>query len=191
MLKNKLLLIIFFLPLSLCAQTLILTPNGFRNSKNMDKDYVVIEVKGKTAKELYSNAINYIERTYKSPKDVIKGTVENEFLSFDSYSSDIAKMSNMFSWKKLNATYSIRLSFKDNKVKFEIISLNMYTYMAGDRIPVALRMNNSVGWGIYRKNGKFYMKKMKVTKTEIENFFNSFIKALKVGLINGGKSDDW
>jgi len=173
------------------SQSLKVTPDGFMNADDDTKEYLVINVEGKTAKELYTNAVNYIQRTYKNPDDVIKGTVENEYLSFNSYSGNIGKMSNGFNWRNLEATYTIRLDFKDEKVKFELLNLDMFTYMSGDRIPVALKMKSSFGWGIYKKNRKFQIKKMEQTKGDMENYFNSFIQQLKVGLTNAGKSEDW
>lgn len=189
--KFKLSLLAILLSAMAFSQSLIVTPEGFQDSKDNTKEYVVIDVEGKTAKELYNNAINYIQRTYKSPDDVIKGTVENEYLSFDTYSKSIGKMATGFSWKDLEATYTIRLDFKDGKAKFELLNLKMFTNIAGEKIPVALKMNSSSGWGIYRKNGKIYMKKMEVTKQDIEDYFNSFIQELKVGLSNAGKSEEW
>ena len=75
--KIILLTMIAFCTLSY-AQSLVVTPNGLRDSTDTEKTFVVINVEGKTAKELYDNAIKYINRNYKSPDDVIKGKIEGE-----------------------------------------------------------------------------------------------------------------
>jgi hypothetical protein len=85
----------------------------FTSDKGMT-DYVVAECLGKTKSDLYVKTNEWIVKTFKNPKEVIKGQTENEFIRIQGFS------------KKFNGvhdvTYIVEISFKDGKYKFDPIS---------------------------------------------------------------------
>lgn len=105
-----------------------------------------------TAKELYQLALNYINETYKSPENVIKGKVDGEYLKINGSMKNLNKLKVLGTAIYYDGRYTIEFRFKDGKFKVDIISLEYYTppskYVSG-------------GWNSYRmlfrikdKNGK-------------------------------------
>lgn len=99
----------------------------FDNTKGMT-DFVVVNVEGKTAPEIYKKVIEWIKITYKNPDKVILSTIDNEYVRFEGfsgvcYSINIPLMGRSYQDTK----YQIEISIKDNKYKFDIISMENYT----------------------------------------------------------------
>ena len=67
------------------GQKLTVTANGLRDENNIDKMYLVIDVEGRSAKQLYDNTYKYIIKTYKNPDNVIKGKIEGEYLKYNTH----------------------------------------------------------------------------------------------------------
>jgi len=151
----------------------------------------VIKIPEKNASELYKNANIFIQKNYKSPQNVIKGQVDGDFLSFYTHTNRIAQYRIPLNGNtSIEADFTIRLEFKDSKVKFDITDFDMYYYANSSK--VKFNINQSlVGWYIFKKNGDI-TKRAETTKVEIENYFNSFIIGLKNGLSGTQeKNDDW
>jgi len=167
------------------GQKLIVTPNGLRDSNDIEKAFVVLSADGKTAKQLYDNAIKYINKNYKSPDDVIKGKIEGEYLKFITHVSNFLVDLNHGAKILFDADFTIELNFKDGKVKFEIISLDMYN-SAGYKILFTGGVME--GFPIYNKKGEL---KRSETKIEIETYFNSLINSLTEFLQGKSNNDNW
>ena len=56
--------------------------------------------------------IKYINKAYKSPKDVMKGDVEGEYISFDTHASNFLVVKNSGVKVVIDANYTIELSEK-------------------------------------------------------------------------------
>lgn len=178
---------IFFCSLSY-GQTFVLTPNGLRDSLDTEKSYVVINVEGKTAKQLYDNAIKYINKNYKNPDEVIKGKTDSEYLKYDTHASDFISFKNSFLTAKFDVDYTTELSFKDGKVKFGIINLDM-NKRTQNGVNRLLLIGNMMSLGIYNKKGDL---KRGDAKIQIENFFNTQVSQLSIDLNeNNKKADNW
>ena len=100
------------------GQKLSVTPKGLKDSVDNEKSFVVIQAEGKTAKQLYDNALKYINKTYKSADDVIKGKTDGEYLKFITYAPSFMTLKNGFANVPFHAKYTIELNFKDGKVKY-------------------------------------------------------------------------
>ena len=165
--KLILLSMIIFCSLSY-GQSFVVTPLGLRDAKDLEKTYVVITVDSMTAKQLYDNAIKYINVNYKNPDYVIKGKTVNEFLKFDTRGINICLLGKSF---LVDGKYTTQLYFKDGKIKYEIIDLEMYStdrYGSGGS---PLRFISSTWFkGIYNKEG---ILKEERGKGMIETYFNS------------------
>ena len=160
--------IIFFFNLQSYGQRLVVTPDGLRDSNNIEQSYVVIEIEGKSAKLLFENAKKYIIQTYKNPDFVQKGAIDNEYIKFETYVPCITIINLGLSKLKYDAKYVTELYFKDGKVKYEIISLEIET----DGVPLNFTPKGALGgWYIYNKKG---ILKQENSKQEIEIYFNLF-----------------
>jgi hypothetical protein len=146
---------------------------------------VVITAEGKTAKQLFDNAVKYVNVTYKNPNVVIKGKIENEYLSFVTHSEFYVE--NGFAKAPFDMNYLTELTFKDGKVKYEITELVMKN-SAGYELTFT---GGGINFFLYNKSGD--LKKPK-TKEYLESYFNGSIPRIKDYLENKGivtKKDDF
>lgn len=167
------------------AQKLVVTSEGLKDSLNLDKSYVVINVEGKTAKDLYEGIIKYINVNYKNPKEVLKGNVENEFVSFETHVSNFPITKNGYAKMNIGTNYLTTLSFKDGKVKYEISDIKMKA--VDSQYEVLFSGGGFSGYPIYNKSGDL---KRKETKDDIEKYFNNNIKNIFDFLSGKTKTND-
>lgn len=190
--KTNLITVLAFVSINILnAQKLVLTPNGLADSSDNSNKHIIIDVPNLTTSELYTNSVNYIQRTYKSPQDVIKGQVENSFMSFVTHTDKIATYSIPLNGNEnIQADFMIDLKFKDGKVRFEVVNFEMYYYAGYSKVTFNINQEYS-GWSIFNKKGEVN-KKAETTKIEIERYFNDYISYLKEGLTGTQDSnDDW
>jgi hypothetical protein len=184
--KNLILIFAIAFSLQSFGQKYVVTPNGLRDESDTEKTYLVLETEGLTAKQLFDNAIKYVNENYKNPEEVIKGKTDGEYLKFDTYVSDFLLYNNSGAKIPIQATYTTELRFKDGKVKYEIILLDM-TAKTGN-YHVLFSGGLMSGYIIYKKNGKLFKEE---TKADIENYFNLTVNDLLKFLKGEDKSNDW
>lgn len=173
------------------AQEFEVTPDGLKE-KTSGKDFAVIEVQGKTASELYNNAVKYINVSYKNPKEVIKGDVKDDFIKWETFVPNIGTIKNSFVTVPADALITVQLSFKDGKAKYEVVNQNIYNSQnKGELGKVTFKGSKWSGFPIYdEKNNNLRQEQL---KKDIENYYNSQIEKIKEYL-NGtsqAKNDDW
>jgi len=184
--KNLILLLTLTLSMQVFGQKYTVTQNGLRDENDVEKTFLVLEIDGLSAKQLYDNAIKYVNEKYKNPEEVIKGKTDGEYLKFDTYVSDFLLYNNSGAKIPIQATYTTELRFKDGKVKYEIISIDM-TAKTGN-YHVLFSGGLMEGYIIYKKNGKLFKEE---TKADIENYFNLSLNDLLKFLKGEDKSNDW
>jgi hypothetical protein len=86
---------------------------------------VVRKVPNKTQSQLYKKSIDWVATTYNTPKEVIKGQIENDYLRIEGSNQGLVCLNILF---KMNypARYMIEISFKDGKYKFDVTSIAYY-----------------------------------------------------------------
>lgn len=177
MLKKLLLTIMVLLPVVASAQYLQVTPEGLRE-KGTDNTYNVLDFPGKTASELYSASVLFVNEVFKNPDHVIKADVKDKKIRF--LQTTEMKVSNGPIKIPVTITFHNDLSFKDGKVKYEVVALDMGMFN--------FKGNIWKGYPIWNeKNGKL---RLEEEKNELEAYFNAVIKEY-VDYINKGESDDW
>lgn len=162
-------------------------------SKERLTDFVVTDCEGKSQSELFRKTLDWVAITYKTPKEVIKAQIENEYIRIEGSSDD------MFCFKALGqlncqeAIYQIEISFKDNKYKFDIIELKRYIvpsqYVTGGWRDFDLNSNEEY----YNKKGEI-RNTYKISAENIPNYFNNLNNSLKKFILNENipsKSNDW
>ena len=174
----KLLVALFIVSLSY-AQNVVVTPNGLASATDNTKEYVVIEVPGKTASELYKNMNNYIQKNYNDPDYATKGKVENEHLHFVTHADNVLYYKAGIVY---NVSYLTNVDFRDGKAKITFSDINLLPAdVALPQVPFALST-------LWNKKGEL---KKEREKLEIETYFNAQLKLIKGGLTNDIKKEEW
>jgi len=145
------------------AQKWSVNPEGLKDSNDSTKTYVVLTIDNKSAKDLYSETLKYISKNYQNPDEVIKGKIENEYLKFVTYDSKFTELKVGYNKIPWNASYTIELNFKDGKVKYEIIELEIKNE---SNYTLAFQ-GSGMSFYIYKKNGEL---KMPDAKVNIEDY---------------------
>ena len=155
-------------------------------------DFVVIETPG-TPEELYKKAIKWINETYNTPDEVIKGNIENEYIRFQGstdqalYFSKIVGMVMQYSPSR----YMIELRFKEGRFKFELIQFEFFNQ--GSQYSAPGYVKGSFGGRIANKKGKVDQGGVKTVKA-MRTYFSNLALRLKSYIENGGSKDsddDW
>lgn len=155
---------------------LLITSLGFSQSKEFTftnqgiTDYLVIEVPGKTAAELYSQTINWINTYYKNPESVIRAKIENDYIRWIGTSSDFVVL-NVFGKANISSSYQIEVSFQDGKYKFDLIDINILE-TKGDPNMTLTNMSE-----YYKSNGEV-KGRYKYYPEAFTSFFNEMNKNL-------------
>jgi hypothetical protein len=170
--KIMMVAIILIASVSAYSQKYVVTPTGLKDEANIEKSFVVITAEGKTAKQLFDNAVKYVNITYKNPNIVIKGKIDGEYLSFVT-SSDFYVGSGL-SKNPFVMEYVTSMTFKDGKVKLEIIELEM-TFKRNPSFKLYFT-GGGINYFIYNKSGEL---KKEDTKEYLEGYFNTQIQGIK------------
>lgn len=174
---KKLLLFIAMLLTNLTfAQHFEVTPEGLK-SKSSQEPYLVLNFEGKTANELYDAAVLFVNETFKNPNHVIKSDIKDKKLRFSQIHQ--MRVSNGGAKIPVDIRFDNELSFKDGKVKYEIVALDMGM----------LQFTGNI-WKCYpiwnEKNGKL---RLEEEKNELEAYFNVVVQQF-VDAVNT-KDDEW
>ena len=176
--KRLMFILLASISITAYGQKLVVTPNGLRNADDNEKNFIVLNLPEMTAQQLYEKTIKYINKNYKNPEEVIKGKTENEYLKFETYNPSLLFIKNGGLKQFFSAQYTTELSFKDGKIKYEIIELkmnhtqnNMTLYLTG----------GGLDWAIYNKKGEL---KREQAKIDIETYFNGQITDF-INFLNG------
>lgn len=88
--------------------------------------FLVNTIDSLNQKSLFKKSINWIKETYKNPDEVINTTIENEKIRFTG-----VKANYFCLYGCMDVRYTIELSFKDGRYKFEPISFEKYLSQSG------------------------------------------------------------
>ncbi|WP_291122588.1 DUF4468 domain-containing protein, partial [Flavobacterium sp. UBA6046] len=90
-----------------------LTPNGV--------EPIIVNTDSLKATDLYEKALNWVQETYKNPEKVLKAKIENEKIRIDAFAENAWWYKSLGMKQNYNMAYSVEISFKDGKYKFEYI----------------------------------------------------------------------
>lgn len=161
-----------------------LSAEGFSSQADVKKNYIVLEFPGKSQSELYKQVLLYMNKTYRSPKDVIS-QLENESITINGFAEKAINRNGMHVF---DMNYSMNFQFKDNKVRVAAPSFDLTTYTNKSQRLLLVSGNALDGsvLGIYNEGGKL---KSEQAKRGLENFFNAHVGSL-VKFINE-PAEDW
>jgi hypothetical protein len=95
-----------------------LTPNGV--------EPIVVITDSLKAVDLYKNALNWVKNYYKNPDKVLMAKFENEKIRIDGYAINAWWYKTLGMKLAYNMDYTVEVSFKDGKYKFEYIIGQFY-----------------------------------------------------------------
>ena len=156
--------------------------------------YVVIEAEG-TSEELYQKTLDWINETYNTPDEVIKGKVDADYIRFQGSSSIPLKYLRVFgsnmSWDGYR--YMVEIRFKDGRVRFEPTALEVYT--APSTTPGTISGWSEVGFinRVANKKGK-EDKGGTASVVALQSYFNNLAQGLEKYYKEGSGAsevDDW
>jgi hypothetical protein len=113
------LLLTAFLSFAQDVPKLKLTPIGV--------EAIVVNVDTLKADHLFKKAINWVQETYKNPEKVLKAKIENEKIRVDGFANNAWWYKTLGMKMSYNMDYSIEVSFKDGKYRFEFVVGQFYT----------------------------------------------------------------
>jgi hypothetical protein len=174
------------------AQKYIVTPNGLVNADDTTKRYVVIYIDSLSAKELYKRSYKFIGQTWKNPEIAKDGKKEGEYLYVRIFAKNALTAKGSFGIKfNLDLRYSLHLNFKDDKIKYEIVDLEMNDISPySEDTPFYIKSNSALSRSIFDKDGTL-IEKQKSVKKQLENYFNNQITELKDQLIAASSKVDF
>ena len=183
---KKILLFLFLFPIITRAQDLqfVLTPAGLKSASDTTKDYLVLEIPGKTKADLYTRMLLYLNKVYVSPKDVIS-KVENESITITGYASGVVQRNY---YHVFDINYTVNCEFRDGKIRLNAPTFRL-TNTQGPNLQKFLLVSNGgygLEFGIWNTSLKLRHEK---AKEDLENFFNTFTSRLIAGMKKEG--DDW
>ena len=168
-------------------------PTNFTITKDVGlSPFIIVKNEGKTKEELYKKTIEWINKSYNKPSEVIKEQVENDYIRFQGVSKE------KYCWDALvtfcnDIRYEVEISFKDGKYKFEVLSLEDYHVTGASGLRVWGKINYKDSWTHFKKDGevrKMYAKNVQ----QITAFFDGLNKELYDYIYNQNetaKSNDW
>lgn len=188
--KTLLLLCAFCASANFLAQI----PTRYEITKDGFTDFVVSDVQGKSKDEIYRKTVEWINKTYKDPKEVIKAEVVNDYVRIEGISDGLNCSAPLGMTLCQNVRYQIEISVKDSKYKFDVIEMETYmtpsTYSRGGWLP--LYENNNTTF-IFKKDGTI-KGGWKDHYEKVPIYFNSLNADLKNYIESGVKSEaksDW
>jgi hypothetical protein len=150
-------------------------PEKFEYLEKGINDFVVTKVEGKSTQDIYSKSINWIKETYKNPDKVLTMKIDNEKIRINAIANGLLSV-RKFSF---NMDYTIEISIRDGRYKFELVSLE-----TSDSNTDYKQIPNF-------KTDKKLIKNFGNSPNNIENYFNVLNNSLKNYIIEKDKKNDW
>lgn len=184
--KKVLAFIVALLPLLACAQSFVLTPNGFVNADDTTKSYIVVNVEG-TQAELFQKAKTAVTSMWNSPKDVLSFN-EPDIIIVNGVATDLLSI-KMIVTVPYDLPYRLQLQFKDGRVRIDAPSATKAVNIER-RSDLYLSAGKNGAATFYFWNRKGELKQEK-NKQKAEDYFNALISTIINKLKNGAAQEDW
>ena len=189
--RMLLLLVSSIFATSIFAQSFVVLPEGLRDASKIENSYLVLKVENLDANQLYLNDLNFVENNFGNSKtarfstteDVIN-QIEGKSITFKSYIKNFIPNNNSSLQLPLSARFTTKLDFKQGKVKYEIIRLEVSE--ENSNLPRLFTDGLFAGALATKKIDPYNPE----TKTVVENKFNTIVSDLHKSL-KGELDEDW
>ncbi len=183
----NLLLILPFIFLSTVtySQEFILTPEGFINSTNPEKDYLVIEFDSLKQEVLYKKTRLFVTDLMYDPNESLN-YIENEVIKISGFQDNVVRRTK---FHVFDLRYNLTFKFKDGKIRIDSPSIEMTTYTHKNQVLHIQHRGSLTGsnMGIYNMEGTL---NSKMAKSDLEAFFKNIIVNLTVH-VTLNEDDNW
>lgn len=155
-------------------------------------DFIVIPCEGKAREELYKKIVEWINKTYNKPNEVIKAQVENDYIRFQGLESKGYCRKPMVLICE-DIRYEIEISVKDGKYKFDVVKLESAETNKYGNIIGWSEITFKKGWMNFKSNGEV-RDQYKDTMPKIARYINSLNQSLHDYIYNQNqtaKQNDW
>lgn len=142
------------------------------SKKSLINQFIVLNVDNLSQSDGYKKINDWIKRSYSSPENVIKSTIENEYIKINGFSEELTNFNFDGKTYSMEGYYTLTFEFRPNKIKIEIISL--YRIYNGKTIDFGNAPN------------EYYSAAYK----EIPKTLNNLVSEINNYIKNGAK-DDW
>lgn len=169
------------------------SPTKFEFTSQAMNPFIVTEIDNKTAPEIYQNAIAWLKKNYNSPDDAIITTIENDYIRFQGISKGLSKVKALGITSENDVKYTVEVSVKDNKYKFELLKIEEAKDNFGDHLDKIANSGTSRNVAIrkyweditpylltnseldnYKRKGSGYIKKDGTVKSQWKNYIQLF-----------------
>jgi hypothetical protein len=186
--------LLFFLFANGFGQSLVLTPNGLRDSADTSRTFVVLKVDNADTAQIFKEAVHWIHRWFSHPEQAIQDSTQNQNIKYHIVTGDITdipyKVFGIKMHDKLRMDYKVELAFKGTRIRYEVVKLNLY--MAEDKTKIGdVDISNS---GKAGSNPAIYIDttlKLDNAKRGIETYFNDEINSIRDTINAATKKADW
>ena len=188
--KIILLLALCFIATNVKAQFFELTSNGFINSEDHSKDYVVFNFEGEKQQELFNYVLQALGKTFVSPKNKIS-PVEYTQISANVIIENVTYRKIAGMRLEFDMFFNIIFEFKDEKIRInapQILDIvqeggKVHMYLTKAERPDVILAHKA----LFYNNGKVNEPKH---KERIEMSTNAFISNI-IERIKKAKDSDW
>lgn len=181
---------------------MVLTNKGFISQDDSVKNYVVYEYNNISKADLYKSVLLFIQKKYRSPKDVLN-EVPNESISISGLQPDCigipwrSKIDQKFSGKyavRYDMSYNFIVQFKENKIRIDAPFFECERVLTGGKKAMLITVGKK---GFLSDNHYIFSEKdgsikEPDAKFQLENFFNKIFMEIKDAPITAQKNDsEW
>lgn len=191
--KKVLFLFLVMFSLHTMAQTFQLTPNGFADSSNIERNFIVKEFKGESQKQLFDRALISIGKNFVSPKDVIS-KVEYSQITINGILKNVTARHSLGMTFPFDMNFDLVLEFKDGRIKINAPTIISITQQGQYNLELHIN-KKSRGSSflvsepyIFNNKGKVVEKKH---KESIEKAINVLIKNIIDGINPLTNNSNW
>lgn len=186
--KRIILLAALFISTSIFSQEFILTPDDYKDAKNQDKNFVVIDLPGKSQSEIFTLVKKHITSTYKNLKNGYNevGT-EQIVIDVNSIASTVKLLGQQMSVGEFTNRYE--LNFKDGKmmIKPNFQKLVLGSSSGPDKEILLNGGSALLGQSVFNKKGNVSIKES--IYLGMQQRTNDFVTDLTKAINN--QSADW
>jgi hypothetical protein len=178
---KKMLFLVFFVSGIIYAQE---TEFTFTEDKGIT-DFIVTTIENKSDAQIYNGVIDWIKINFKNTDKVMLTTIDNKFIRFQGSDFGLVKYFRHGSFFTFNTRYTIEISIKDGKYKFDLTDIEKYTNQYGwSETDCFISLNRNC----YNNKGEFKIKEYQNHK-EIPKYFNKLNISLKEKIL--GVEEKW
>ena len=190
--KRALFLAFILISLNSVAQKFKVTPDGLVNAEDSLKHFVVLRFDSLSAAELFARSLNCIEQVWKNTDLLNMERKEGEYLVEKVRTKNTLIARGSFTIKiYVNLSYTLKLNFKNSKIKYEIADLEMSSKNSyGEGTPFYFKSTDGVEWSFFTKEGVPVEKQQKALR-QLENYFNNQLTELKISILSPASKVDF